>query len=116
MIKMEESKIINSKILDDYLGDWGILLQEQMDIALDTNYGKKFKWDTATSFECLVDEVDRLNRVIELHDEIVTSNSDLLMFAITYDIKWLPLYLFNKDVLEKLKEMIDEELKEERGY
>lgn len=98
--------------LDKYLSDWGILLEEQMNIALDTNWGQKFLWDTAVSWECFVDEVNRIDDCITLYDEITTLDSRFLMFAITMQLKYLPLEYFTVDDLQNLKQMIDDELKE----
>lgn len=109
-------EIKDKETLDDYLSDWGILLEEQMNIALDTNWGQKFLWNTAVSWECFVDEVNRIEHCLILHDDLATVDSNFLMFAITKDFKWVPLQYFDKEDLEEWKKMIDEELARDRGY
>ena len=109
-------KIEDKETLDDYLHDWSILLNEQMNIALDTNWGQKFLWETAISWDCFQDEVNRINNCITLHDELATVDSNYLMFAITKNFRWMPLYDFTKEELEEFKEQIDKELAKDRGY
>ena len=107
---------MTKKELDKALREWGILLEEEMNIALDTNWGQKFKWETAVAFECMIDEVDRVNTVIDLHDEIVTVDTDMLLFVINENIEDIPLSHFDKDELLTLKQRIEDELKKDRGY
>lgn len=113
---MNEEEIKTKETLNQYLQDWGILLEEQMNIALDTNWGQKFLWDTAVSWECFADEVNRIEHCITLHDDLVTIDSDFLMFALTLDFKWIPLHYFDKEVLEEWKKIIDDELAKDREY
>ena len=73
---------MNSKELDDYLNDWGLQLEETVTEVLHTEYGKKFSWEQIESFECMVDEITRLHRVIDFHDILVNVSSDKLLNAI----------------------------------
>ena len=77
-----EDEPMTKQRFNDLFGEWSILLGEMMEIALDTNWGKKFEWDTATSFECLEDEVTRIENVCILHDFIAEIPTETLVSAI----------------------------------
>lgn len=59
---------MDSKELEDYLTDWALQLEENVTEVLNTEYGKKFCWEQMESFECMVDEITRLHRIIDFHD------------------------------------------------
>lgn len=73
---------MNSKELDDYLSDWGLQLEETITEVLHTEYGKKFCWEQIESFECMVDEITRLHRVIDFHDILSNIPYDNFLNAI----------------------------------
>ena len=73
---------MNSKELDDYLNDWGLQIEEAINEALYTEYGKKFCWEQIESFECMVDEITRLHRVIDFHDILANIPYDNFLDAI----------------------------------
>lgn len=73
---------MNSKELDDYLSDWGLQLEETITEVLHTEYGKKFCWEQIESFECMVDEITRLHRVIDFHDILSNIPYDKFLNAI----------------------------------
>lgn len=73
---------MNSKELEDYLNDWGLQLEENVTQALYTEFGKKFCWEQIESFECMVDEITRLHRIIDFHDILAQVPNDKLLNAI----------------------------------
>lgn len=73
---------MDSKELNDYLNDWALQLEETITEALNTEYGKKFSWEQMESFECMVDEITRLHRIIDFHDILAEIPYDKLLNAI----------------------------------
>lgn len=73
---------MNIKELEDYLNDWALQLEETVTQALYTEYGKKFCWEQMESFECMVDEITRLHRIIDFHDILAEVPYDKLLDAI----------------------------------
>lgn len=73
---------MNIKELEDYLNDWALQLEETVTQALYTEYGKKFCWEQMKSFECMVDEITRLHRIIDFHDILAEVPYDKLLDAI----------------------------------
>lgn len=70
---------MNSKELSDYFSDWSLQLEEAVNETLDTQYRKKFCWETIESFECMVDEITRLHRVIDFHDILAQTSDEKLL-------------------------------------
>ena len=73
---------MNLKELEDYFGDWNLQLEEAINDALYTEYGKKFCWETIENFECMVDEITRLHRVVDFHDILAQTSDRKLLDAI----------------------------------
>ena len=73
---------MNNKELEDYLNDWALQLGESITEALNTEYGKKFCWEQMESFECMVDEITRLHRIIDFHDILAELPYDKLLDVI----------------------------------
>lgn len=73
---------MDTKELNDYLNDWALQLEETITEALNTEYGKKFCWEQMESFECMVDEITRLHRIIDFHDILAEVPYDKLLDAI----------------------------------
>lgn len=73
---------MNNKELEDYLNDWALQLEETITEALNTEYGKKFCWEKMESFECMVDEITRLHRIIDFHDILAEVPYDKFLDAI----------------------------------
>ena len=72
--------------IDDLLKmiyDLGVLLGDENGLirqTLNKNYGEEYKeFDLMTAFDCMVDEVNRLNNVIELHDILAEANLERLL-------------------------------------
>lgn len=88
--------------------------------ALNTRYIEKyedFDFDTITSFECMLDDINRINKAINLHDALVTAGSRDLLYAFTGDIENLDVELMWRKDLQRLLEKIKKELeKEDRGF
>ena len=95
---------MNSKELDDCLNDWGLQLEETITEVLHTEYGKKFCWEQIESFECMVDEITRLHRVIDFHDILANVSSDKLLNAILNISGYLKENGFKAELLEITKE------------
>lgn len=106
--------------IDDAIRQLGILLEEIIADALNTRYIEKyedFDFDTITSFECMLDDINRINKVINLHDALVTAGSRDLLYAFTGDVDNLYIGLMWREDLQKLLKKIKEELeKEDRGF
>lgn len=106
--------------IDDAIRQLGILLEEIMVDALNTRYIEKyedFDFDTITSFECMLDDINRINKAINLHDALVTAGSRDLLYAFTGDIENLDVELMWRKDLQRLLEKIKKELeKEDRGF
>lgn len=68
------------ELIAELLGEWGILLQEQMESDMKTNWWDKFKdFDTVDSFICTHDEIQRLEKTIRLHDALVSIPAEEIM-------------------------------------
>lgn len=106
--------------IDDAIRQLGILLEEIMVDALNTRYIEKyedFDFDTITLFECMLDDINRINKAINLHDALVTAGSRDLLYAFTGDIENLDVELMWRKDLQRLLEKIKKELeKEDRGF
>ncbi len=66
---------MNDKEFDDAIYELGVLLADPMTGLMATtmkqNFWEKFKdLELHEAWECFVDEVNRVNTVIELHDEL----------------------------------------------
>lgn len=72
-------KEINENEVENLFSDWRILLEECQQGQLKTNWYDKFTWETQMSFDCLVDEVTRLNRVCAFYDLLVKIPTDELL-------------------------------------
>lgn len=110
LMTMTEEQFKNS------LREWEILINEEMNIALDTNWGQKFKWETAVSFACMIDDVNRINTVTDLLIELESTNKEMLLAAINHDLEQIPLDIFDKEELQILQNKIQDELDKDRGY
>ena len=66
--------------LEKMIYDLGVLLGDENGLirqTLNKNYGEEYKeFDLITAFDCMVDEVNRLNNVIELHDLLAEANNE----------------------------------------
>lgn len=63
--------------------DLGVLLMDPLGgivvSTLKENFYEKFKdFDTATAWMCLVDEINRINSVLELHDALVDMDEECI--------------------------------------
>ena len=117
---MTEEERFTKENIDDAIGQLGIMLEEAMTDALNTRYIDKyenFDFDTITSFSCMLDDINRINKVINLHDALVTTGSRDLLYAFTGDVDNLDVELMWREDLQKLLEKIKEELeREDRGF
>ena len=80
MIKMTEKKFTVEDI-EDMIYQLGVLIADASQGLLITTLKKNFfeeykKFDTLTAWECFVDEVNRIQSVIELHDFLVECNKE----------------------------------------
>lgn len=71
-----ESDIINKKQRSDAIFQLGVLITDPTDglivNTLKTNFYEKFnRFELLEAWACMVDEVNRLDTVIKLHDELV---------------------------------------------
>lgn len=116
---MTEEERFTKENIDDAIGQLGIMLEEVMTDALNTRYIDKyedFDFDTITSFNCMLDDINRINKVINLHDALVTTGSRDLLYAFTGDIDNLDVELMWRGDLQKLLERIKQELEKDRGF
>lgn len=72
---------MNNKELSDALYELGVLLSDPTDglivSTMKQNFYEKFKkFELIEAWDCFVDEVNRLNTVIKLHDELVQREWD----------------------------------------
>ena len=115
----EEEKYTDESI-NNAITALGIMLDDAMKDALNTRYCEKYEdygFDSITSFECMLDDINRINKVINLHDALVTTGSRDLLYAFTGDIDNLDIELMWREDLQKLLEKIKKELeKEDRGF
>ena len=68
--------------LEDAIYELGVLLADDFNGLLISTVKKNFyeeykRFDTMTAWECFVDEVNRVNTVIELHDYLVENLESL---------------------------------------
>ncbi len=75
---------MNSKELDDYFSEWNLQLQESVDEMLDTKFRLKYPFETMEKFDCMVDEVNRLDKVIKFHDILVQVSEDKMLETINH--------------------------------
>lgn len=116
----EEEEKYTQESINNAITALGIMLDDAMKDALNTRYCEKYEdydFDLITSFECMLDDVSRIAKVIDLHDALVRAGSRDLLYAFTNDIDNLYVGLMWREDLQKLLEKIKEELeKEDRGF
>lgn len=79
--------------LEDAISELGLLLSDDFDGVilniLKKNFYEEYKqFDTMTAWDCFVDEVNRVNTVIELHDYLV-ENLESLKAKDSDVIEWI---------------------------
>lgn len=116
---IEEKKYTNETI-NDAIRALGIMLDEIMADALNTKYSEKYAdydFDVITAFDCMLDDINRIKEVIDLHDALVDAGSRDLLYAFTGDVDNLYIDLMWREDLQKLLEKIKKELeRENRGF
>lgn len=75
---------MNSKELDDYFSEWRLQLEEDINEMLDTKFRLKYPFETMEKFECMVDEVNRLNKVIEFHDILAECSYEKMLETVNH--------------------------------
>lgn len=73
------------KELENSIKDLGLILDGCVYESLYTEFGKKFCWETNEKFECMVDEITRLKRVIDFYDVLCEIKSENLLSVINED-------------------------------
>lgn len=116
----EEEEKYTHESINNAITALGIMLNEAMKDALNTRYCEKYEdcgFDLITSFECMLDDVNRIAKVIDLHDALASAGSRDLLYAFTADVDNLHIGLMWREDLQKLLKRIKEELeKEDRGF
>ena len=67
------------KTIDDMIRQWGIKIKDDMERMLSEKPFDKYDFDTITSFECLEDDVTRLNKIAILHDMLISVPTEELV-------------------------------------
>lgn len=75
---------MNSKELDEYFGEWNLQLQESVDEMLDTKFRLKYPFETMEKFDCMVDEVNRLDKVIKFHDILAQVSENRMLEIVNH--------------------------------
>lgn len=75
--KMNDNEMI--KTIDDMIRQWGIKIKDDMERMLSEKPFDKYDFDTITSFECLEDDVTRLNKIAILHDMLISLPTEELV-------------------------------------
>lgn len=75
---------MNSKELDDYFSEWNMQLQESVDEMLNTKFRLKYPFETMEKFDCMVDEVNRLDKVIKFHDILAQVSENRMLEIVNY--------------------------------
>ena len=75
--KMNDNEMI--KTIDDMIRQWGIKIKDDMERMLSEKPFDKYDFDIITSFECLEDDVTRLNKIMILHDMLVSLPTEELV-------------------------------------
>lgn len=75
--KMNDDDMI--KTIDDMIRQWGIKIKDDMERMLSEKPFDKYDFDTITSFECLEDDVTRLNKIAILHDMLISLPTEELV-------------------------------------
>ena len=75
------SENMNDKELNDAIYELGVLLADPtvglIATTMKQNFWEKFKdFELLEAWECFVDEVNRVNTVIELHDELTRRQNE----------------------------------------
>ena len=116
----EEEEKYTHESINNAITALGIMLDDVMKDALNTRYADKYEdygFDVITSFDCMLDDILRIKKVIDLHDALVDAGSRDLLYAFTGDVDNLYIDLIWREDLQKLLEKIKEELeKEDRGF
>lgn len=95
----------------------GILLSDENQGLIRTtmkqNFYEKYKdFDLIENWNCFLDEVTRLETVIELHDQLAICNKQDLLFLISQDPDDLDLESRDEEWLKRLEERIRNQLLE----
>lgn len=66
---------MDAKEIENAIYELGVILVDEMNglvaITMQQNFWEKYKnFDLMVAWECFVDEVNRVNKVLELHDEL----------------------------------------------
>lgn len=116
----EEEEKYTHESINNAITALGIMLEDAMKDALNTRYCEKYEdygFDLITSFECMLDDVNRIAKVIDLHDALASAGGRDLLYAFTADVDNLYIGFMWREDLQKLLEKIKEELeKEDRGF
>lgn len=75
--KMNDNEMI--KTIDEIIKQWGIKINDDIERLLTEKPINKYDFDIITSFECLEDDVTRLNKIIILHDMLVSLPTEELV-------------------------------------
>lgn len=75
--KMNDNEMI--KAIDEMIKQWGIKINDDIERLLTEKPINKYDFDIITSFECLEDDVTRLNKIIILHDMLVSLPTEELV-------------------------------------
>ena len=83
-----------------------------MQKALNTNWNEEYSkdFDLATTFDCFVDDVNRINTVLQLHDFLSACSSKDFKFMQTNDPNDLDLEYKDEEWLITLKNRIEKQL------
>ena len=75
--KMNDNEMI--KAIDEIIKQWGIKINDDIERLLTEKPINKYDFDIITSFECLEDDVTRLNKIMILHDMLVSLPTEELV-------------------------------------
>ena len=75
--KMNDNEMI--KAIDEIIKQWGIKINDDIKRLLIEKPINKYNFDIITSFECLEDDVTRLNKIMILHDMLVSLPTEELV-------------------------------------
>ena len=111
MTEEEKFNIING------IKQFGILLSDEnqglIKTTMEQNFHEKYKdFDLIENWNCFLDEVTRLETVIELHDQLAICNEKDLTFLISQDPDDLDLEYRDEEWLKRLEERIRNQLLE----
>lgn len=106
--------------IKDAIKELGILLSDESEgliqQMLRKDYDKEYEqFDTITAWDCFCSQVNRVNKVIELHDQLSICNEKDLTFLISQDVNDFDLEFRETIWLTRLQERIRNELKERKG-